>query len=192
MLREEDAADDPLQQFRAWYGDARGAAALPDAMALATADARGAPSARMVLLKQADERGFLFFSNYDSRKGRELASNPRAALLFYWHELGRQVRIEGRVDETMREESDVYFASRPLPSRRSAAASPQSRVVASRAALEKLVAEVAPDPRCPERWGGYRLVPDTYEFWQHLDDRLHDRLRYRRENERWVVERLAP
>ena len=192
-LREADVAADPLDQFRTWFREAEGAVDTAEAVALATATPRGAPSARMVLLKRADERGFAFFSGYDSRKGRELAANPNAALLFYWHLLGRQVRIEGVVERLPADESDAYFESRPSASRLSAAASPQSEVVGSREELEARVRELeGADVRRPESWGGFLLVPHTYEFWQHRENRLHDRLRYRRSGETWVLERLAP
>jgi pyridoxamine 5'-phosphate oxidase len=192
-LREEDVAADPLEQFRAWFEEASEAVEVPEAVALATATPDGAPSARMVLLKRADEHGFAFVSGYESRKGRELAANPRAALLFYWHPLGRQVRIEGRVERAPAAESDEYFATRPRPSRVSAVASAQSEVVASRELLEARVRELAGTVvRRPPTWGGFVLVAHTYEFWQHRENRLHDRLRYRREGERWVLERLAP
>ena len=150
----------------------------------------------MVLLKGADERGLTFFSNYESRKGAELAANPRAALLAYWPGSGRQVRVEGDVTRLDPAESDAYFATRPAGSRLSAAASPQSAVVADRAELERRVADLrarhGDDPPRPESWGGYRLAPATWEFWQHREDRLHDRLRYRRDGTTWLVERLAP
>ena len=196
-LREHDVDPDPLRQLERWLFDAEAAGVAPhDSAALATATADGAPSLRMVLLKGVDERGVTFFSGYESRKGRELAENPRAALLLHWQTLGRQVRIEGPVERIRPAESDAYFATRPPASRVSAAASPQSRVVADREALEALVADVrrrhGDDPPRPEAWGGFRLAPETYEFWQHRDDRLHDRLRYRRAAEAWVVERLGP
>ncbi len=192
-LREADAAADPLEQFRRWYQEAADAVELPDAVALATANAGGAPSLRMVLLKIADERGFTFFSGYESRKGRELAENPQAALLFYWHPLGRQVRIEGRVERLPPRESDEYFASRPLSAQLSAAATSQSELVASRQELEARVAALEPkEVQRPLWWGGYVLVPSTYEFWQHRENRLHDRLRYRRDAGGWLLERLAP
>jgi pyridoxamine 5'-phosphate oxidase len=190
-LSEQDAADDPLAQLRSWLGDEQ-----LDAVALATATPEGAPSARMVLLKGADELGLTFFTGYESRKGAELAANPRAALLLYWPALGRQARVEGAVERIDAAESDAYWATRPAGSRVSAAASPQSRVVADRAELERLVADVrerhGDDPPRPDAWGGFRLDPDTWEFWQHREDRLHDRLRYRRDGDAWVRERLAP
>ena len=160
---------DPLERFRAWVDG--------DEMAVATATRDGRPSVRMVLLKAADERGFVFFTNYRSRKGRELAGNPYAALLF--HRPGLQVRVEGPVERLPAAESDAYWASRPAGSRRSAAASRQSEPIGSRAELEAAVAAQAGEPERPERWGGYRLVPDTYEFWRHRDDRLHERHLYR-------------
>jgi pyridoxamine 5'-phosphate oxidase len=190
-LREEDVDPDPLRQFERWA--AEGGA---DLMALATATPDGAPSVRMVLLKEATTAGLTFFSSYASRKGRELAANPRAALLFHWHARGRQVRVEGRVERIPASESDAYFASRLPGSRLSAVASPQSEVVADRAELEALVGQArerhGDAPPRPERWGGYRLLPEAWEFWQHREDRLHDRLRYRRDGSAWFVERLGP
>jgi pyridoxamine 5'-phosphate oxidase len=190
-LLEQDAAEDPLEQLRAWL-----AVEPLEAVALATATPDGAPSVRMVLLKDVGERGLTFFTGYESRKGRELAANPRAALLLYWPSLGRQVRADGGVRRVDPAESDAYWVTRPAGSRVSAAASPQSRVVADRAELERLVAVVrerhGDDPPRPDAWGGFRLEPDAWEFWQHRDDRLHDRLRYRREDGAWVRERLAP
>jgi pyridoxamine 5'-phosphate oxidase len=190
-LREHDVDPDPLTQLRRWLEEAP-----EDRVALATATKDGAPSLRMVLLKGADERGLAFYTSYESRKGRELEENPRAALLVHWPELGRQVRVEGRVERVPGDESDAYWASRPAGSRVSAAASPQSSVVAGREALDELAARVRArfddDPPRPPTWGGLRLVPDTYEFWQHREDRLHDRLSYRREGNSWILERLAP
>ncbi len=196
-LRRADLDRDPLRQFASWYAQATDAVPMPEAVVLATATAAGAPAARMVLMKGFDQRGFVFYTNYFSRKGQEIAQNPRAAMLFHWPPLGRQVRIEGAVHRIDAAESDAYFATRPPGSRLSAAASPQSRPVEGRAVLEDAVAQLAarhPDGkvRRPEEWGGLRLVPSAYEFWQHGDDRLHDRFRYRREGEEWAVERLGP
>jgi pyridoxamine 5'-phosphate oxidase len=196
-LRRADLDPDPLRQFAAWFTQAADAVAAPEAVVLATATPAGAPSARMVLLKGFDQRGFVFYTNYFSRKGQEIAQNPRAAMLFHWTPLGRQVRIEGVVHRIDAAESDAYFRTRPPGSRLSAAASPQSRPVANREVLEAAVAELAsrhPDgdvPR-PDEWGGLRLVASRFEFWQHGHDRLHDRFRYRREGELWTVERLGP
>ena len=196
-LLESQVDPDPLRQFALWFDDARAAGvAMPESMAIATATRDGRPSVRMVLLKGFDERGFAFYTGYASRKGRELAENPRGALLFHWP--GRQVRIEGAVERLSAEEADAYFASRPRASRLSAIASRQSEVIPGREELEARVAEVeerfaGAEPPRPDRWGGYRLVPETYELWQHRDDRLHDRLRYRRDGRgAWVIERLSP
>lgn len=196
-LRRADLDPDPLRQFAQWYSQASDAVPVPEAVVLATATAAGAPSARMVLMKGFDQRGFVVYTNYFSRKGQEIAQNPRAAMLFHWQPLGRQVRIEGTVHRIDAAESDAYFATRPPGSRLSAAASPQSRVVENRAVLEAAVARLHarhPDGkvRRPDEWGGLRLVPSAYEFWQHGDDRLHDRFGYRRAGEAWVVERLGP
>jgi pyridoxamine 5'-phosphate oxidase len=194
-LREADVDPDPLAQFGRWFDEAAAAGVYePEAVALATASADGAPSARMVLMKGFDERGFRFFTNYESRKARELEANPRAALLFHWKELARQVRIEGPVARVSPAESAEYFASRALGSRLSAVASPQSRVIASREELERRVeALAASDPAVPAHWGGYLLDPQVYELWQRGEHRLHDRLRYRRaDGGGWVLDRLAP
>jgi pyridoxamine 5'-phosphate oxidase len=166
-------------------------------MTLATATAAGAPSARTVLLKGVDERGFLFYTNYESRKGRELADNPRGALVFHWSALGRQVRVEGRVARVSPAESDSYFMTRPRESRLAAWASPQSEVVESREAIDERFSELEgrfrdEEVRRPPFWGGYLLSPETIEFWQHGENRLHDRFRYRRLGDAWAVDRLAP
>ena len=197
-MDERDLDPDPLRQFERWFDEAReGGVDVPEAMALATATAEGKPSVRMVLLKGADERGFAFYTNEESRKGEELEANPHAALLFHWQPLGRQVRIEGRIERIPAEEADAYFATRPLGSRLAAWASPQSRPLADRAELERLYAEAAArypgeDVPRPPHWGGFRLVPDAYELWQHADNRLHDRVRYERDRDRWNRVRLAP
>jgi len=195
-LDEAEVDPDPLRQFARWFEEA-GEAGIraPEAMAAATATRDGRPSVRMVLLKGFDERGFVFFTGYESRKGQELAENPRAALLFYWDPRGRQVRIEGPVERVDEAQSEAYFRSRPRGAQISASVSPQSRVVESRAVLEERAAELEARggevPR-PPPWGGLRVEPETYEFWQHRANRLHDRLRYRRVDGRWIVERLAP
>jgi pyridoxamine 5'-phosphate oxidase len=198
-LREEDADPDPVAQFRVWFAAAAEAGLrMPEAAAVATASDDGTPSVRMVLVKRADEGGFVFYTNYESRKARELAANPFAALLFYWDPLGRQVRIEGPVERTTAEESAAYIRSRARGSQLSALSSPQSRPVESRAALEARVAELSDryadaELPLPGAWGGFRLTPQTFEFWQNRDDRLHDRLLYRRRPEGgWAIERLAP
>jgi pyridoxamine 5'-phosphate oxidase len=197
-LRRSDLADDPLRQFERWFAAAAEAVSVPEAVALATAMPAGAPSLRMVLLKGVDERGLAFFSHYDSRKGRELAANPRAALLLHWAPLGRQVRIEGSVERVAAAESDAYFATRPRGAQVGARASRQSEPLSGREELELRVAAVEAEyderevPR-PDGWGGYRLVPDAWEFWQHRDSRLHDRFRYTRDaSGAWRVERLYP
>jgi pyridoxamine 5'-phosphate oxidase len=189
---------DPVVQFGRWFDQAVGAGLPePNAMTLATASAGGRPSARVVLLKGYDDRGFVFYSNYDSRKGEELTANPWAALVFYWAPLERQVRVEGRVERTSREESAAYFRSRPLGSRLGALASAQSRPIPGREVLERRVAELEaahPDGEVPlpDFWGGYRVVPDAVEFWQGRPDRLHDRFRYARADQGWTVARLSP
>ena len=197
-LGEDDVAADPIAQFRRWFDDAvRAEVPLANGMTLATVGPDGAPSARVVLLKLVDERGFVFFTNQDSRKGRDLEADPRAALTFWWQPLHRQVRVEGRTALVEAELSDRYFRSRPRASNLSAIASPQSRTGAGRAELERRVAQV--EAACgedelerPERWGGFRVVPEAVEFWQGREDRLHDRLQYRAERGGWALERLAP
>jgi pyridoxamine 5'-phosphate oxidase len=188
-------AVDPIARFQEWFEEAREAGVeVPEVMTLATADAEGRPSARMLLLKGADERGFTFFTGYESRKGRELEANPRAALVFYWRPLGRQVRVEGTVRRLSAAESDAYWATRPPRSRAAAAASRQSEPVASREELEAAFERLLPgdDVARPGRWGGYVLEPDAIELWQHRDDRLHERHRYTRAREGWRAEVLGP
>lgn len=199
-LDESTVAADPLQQFAQWF-EAAQAAGLPEpnAMTAATADAAGAPSARVVLLKSFDARGFVFFTNYESRKGRELAANPRACLVFYWQPLERQVRIDGTVERVSRAESEAYFRSRPAAAQVGAWVSHQSSVIASRAELERREAELAarfaggPVP-LPDFWGGYRVVPQAVEFWQGRPSRLHDRILYTRsaDGTSWMRQRLSP
>jgi pyridoxamine 5'-phosphate oxidase len=201
-LDESASHSDPLQQFGRWFQQALDAQVPePNAMTLATVGEDGRPSTRIVLIKGFDERGIVWYTNYESRKGRELKANPRAALQFHWVELERVVRIEGRVEKVSASESDEYFRSRPLDSRIGAWASPQSQVIASRAVLvakaarygARFLATLASQgPPRPPHWGGYRLAPETWEFWQGRKSRLHDRLRYRKEGEQWVRERLAP
>jgi len=197
-LRRSDLAFDPLEQFRGWFAEASGALEVPEAVALATATPEGAPSARMVLLKGFDERGLVFFSHYTSRKGRELEANPQAALLFHWSPLGRQVRIEGPVERVAEPESDAYFATRPREAQVGALASRQSDPLGSRADLYERLAELEQGlaggavPR-PPTWGGFRLAPSAWEFWQHRESRLHDRFRYVRDpSGAWTLERLFP
>jgi pyridoxamine 5'-phosphate oxidase len=196
-LDGRDLDPDPVEQLRHWLEEAREAGIqLPEAMTLATATRDGAPSARMVLLKDLDDAGLSFFTSYASRKGTELAENPQAALVLYWHAFGRQVRVEGTVEKLPEQASDEYFRSRPVGSRLSAAVSSQSEVVDSReqleGAAEQLAREVGENVPRPETWGGYLLMPTAWEFWQHRLDRLHDRFRYRAGEGGWIVERLAP
>ena len=198
QLNETDVDPDPIKQFQRWFDQAI-AAELPEpnAMTLATATSDGIPSARIVLLKGLDERGFAFYTNYESRKGQELAENPQAALVFLWTLLERQVRVEGRVEKVAAAETDAYFLSRPLTSRLGAWASNQSRVIPDREVLEQRFAELKATyadenvPR-PPQWGGYRVIPHQIEFWQGRTSRLHDRLCYRLKQGNWLVERLAP
>jgi pyridoxamine 5'-phosphate oxidase len=197
-LRRADLASDPLEQFRFWFADAEAAVDVPEAVALATATPEGAPSVRMVLLKGFDERGLAFYSHYTSRKGLELEANPQAALLLHWRPLGRQVRIEGTVERVPAEESDAYFATRPRDAQLGALASRQSDPLTSRAELYERLAELegdlagGPVPR-PATWGGYRVIPVAWEFWQHRDSRLHDRFRYELDpSGDWRLDRLFP
>jgi pyridoxamine 5'-phosphate oxidase len=197
-LSEHDVADDPIAQFSAWFQEAIQAEVVePNAMALATATPDAYPSARIVLLKGVDQRGFVFYTDYRSRKGRELADNPCASLCFFWAELERQVRINGAVQRVSRDEADAYFQSRPLPSRIGAWTSSQSSVLASRAELEAQLAEnearfSGGHVPLPDHWGGFRVVPEEIEFWQGRPSRLHDRVQFRREAGVWVKRRLSP
>lgn len=196
-MDEHELEVDPLVQFERWLEEATAASSPADAMTLATADADGRPSARQVLLRGLDERGFVFFTNLESRKAGELRRNPLAALLFHWSELGRQVRVEGRVELVSPGETLAYWQTRPRESRISAWASPQSRPVPSREALDRLYDEAEArlgggELALPPFWGGYRVVPEAIEFWQHREHRLHDRIRYVREDGAWRRERLAP
>ncbi|MYZ42908.1 pyridoxamine 5'-phosphate oxidase [Schauerella aestuarii] len=196
VLLESHAAASPFDQFTLWFDEALTAKVPePNAMTLATVDPTGQPSARTVLIKNFNERGFVFFTNYDSRKGHDLAAEPRASLLFFWQPLERQVRIEGTVEKVSEAESDAYYESRPVGSRLGAWASPQSQPTTREAleANEHLYRErFGDDPPRPPHWGGYRLVPHALEFWQGRPSRLHDRLRYRLTDGQWVIERLAP
>ena len=196
-LDESHVDRDPLKQFGVWMVEAIHAQVPePTAMTLATADAKGRPSARIVLLKGVDPRGFVFFTNYKSRKGRDIEANPQAALTFLWKELERQVRIEGRIEKVTADESTAYYNTRPLGARIGAWASPQSDVIESRQWLEsrwdKLSDEYGETPTCPPHWGGYRVLPEHIEFWQGRRSRLHDRIVYRREGNAWKLARLAP
>jgi pyridoxamine 5'-phosphate oxidase len=196
-LDESDLDRDPITQFERWLKDAlKAELPEPTAMTLATVTADGKPSARIVLLKSFDAQGFAFYTNYDSRKGRELAAHPHACLVFHWAEVERQVRIEGRVEKAPAADADAYFASRPLLSRVGATVSPQSQVIQSRQWLEQefnaAQTRLGDSPPRPEHWGGYRVIPTLFEFWQGRRSRLHDRLQYRRVGEKWLIERLAP
>jgi pyridoxamine 5'-phosphate oxidase len=194
----ETLSKDPLQQFEHWFAEAKRAGVeVPEAMTLATANAQGAPSARMVLLKAAGEDGFVFYTGYGSRKADELEGNPRAALVFYWRPLGRQVRVEGSVERVSATESATYFATRPRASQLAAWASQQSRPLESREELERRYDELEREYEgrevpLPPQWGGYRLSPEAIEFWEHRENRLHDRFRYTRAREGWHAQRLAP
>lgn len=197
LLSREDLKADPFAQFRKWYEEAVEAIEEPDAMQLATATKEGKPSCRTVLMKQYDARGFVFFTNYDSRKGRELEENPHAFGLFAWKELERQVSIEGQVEKIAREESEKYFSSRPRGAQLSAWASKQGQVLAERKELVSAYefAEMQYTGKAvplPPNWGGYRLIPARFEFWQGRSNRLHDRFSYRKEGSNWVIERLSP
>jgi pyridoxamine 5'-phosphate oxidase len=194
----EHLADDPIEQFAVWFAEAQGDVPLAEAMTLATVDENGSPDARMVLLKGFGPDGFRFFTNYESEKGEELAASPRAALVIYWRELDRQVRVRGEVERLSAGDSDAYFASRPRDSQIAAAVSPQSRPI-EREELERRYAELAAElgessPERPEHWGGYLLRPEVIEFWQGRDSRMHDRFLYSRKtgDEGWSIERLAP
>ena len=196
---EKDLANNPFAQFSLWFDEViNNALDMPNAMTLATVGSNGEPSARTVLLKSFDEKGFVFFTNYQSLKGQSLTQNPKASLLFYWSALDRQVRIQGMVEKTNLAESESYFHSRPLESQISASVSNQSQVIESRQALEeksrlfKSTLKENELPPLPENWGGFRLKPHYFEFWQGRENRLHDRLAYEKTNEQWLVKRLAP
>ncbi len=198
VLTEQDVAADPIEQFTRWFDEAVTAAVVePNAMCLATATPDAYPSARMVLLKGVDARGFVFYTDYRSRKGQELADNPHASLCFFWAELERQVRVNGAVQRVSRAESDAYFQSRPLPSRVGAWTSHQSMVLTDRSALEQQLTDnearfADGNVPLPEHWGGFRIVPEEIEFWQGRESRLHDRIQFRREAGVWVRRRLSP
>jgi pyridoxamine 5'-phosphate oxidase len=197
-LSESDVDADPIRQFDRWFADAVSARVLePNAMTLATATRDGVPSARIVLLKGVDARGFVFYTDYRSRKGAELAENPLAALTFLWKEIERQVRVSGAVSRTRESESEAYYRTRPVGSRLGAWASQQSAVIANRTELEQRLRDVErrfpnDDVPLPPHWGGFRVVPEEIEFWQGRTNRLHDRLRYRREGDAWSISRLSP
>jgi pyridoxamine 5'-phosphate oxidase len=197
-LREQDVGPNPFVLFRQWLQEAvESKLPEPMAMTLATATRDGKPSARVVLLKQVDDRGFVFFTNYESRKSEELTQNPSASLLFYWEELHRQIRLEGRAERISRQETEEYFRTRPYESRISAWASKQSSVIGSREELEKKFLEYSQrfssdDVPAPQFWGGFRLIPETFEFWQGRENRLHDRICFRKRGVAWTIERLSP
>jgi pyridoxamine 5'-phosphate oxidase len=198
-IDEKTVDRNPISQFRRWFDDAKATSlSLPESMTLCTATPDGTPTGRLVLLKGVDDDGFVFYTNYRSAKARDLDSNPKAALVFYWSQLDRQVRIEGSVERTSREESEAYFKTRPRESQIGAWASPQSEVISSREALEQLAAELEDQFRdreveCPEHWGGYRLIPKRIEFWKNRLGRLHDRILYERlPDNSWTISRLAP
>ncbi|MFM1869598.1 MAG: pyridoxamine 5-phosphate oxidase [Pseudomonadota bacterium] len=196
-LSEEDVKANPIDQFNIWFDQARHAELPePNAMTVASVDANGKPSARVVLIKEVTQAGFVFFTNYESRKGQAIIANPHAALLFFWPELERQVRVEGSVEKLSDQESDEYFHSRPLDSRIGAWASPQSRVIKGRTELVTKAAEYALkfalNPPRPPHWGGFRVKPDALEFWQGRPSRLHDRIQYIKDNDTWKIQRLAP